>query len=75
MPDFTRDQIARAQDCLAHPDPDHSPAFRALRDRIARHVIASAGGERDRKVVTIPRAVFEAGLRGQRLAVIDGGAQ
>lgn len=75
MPEFTRDQIARAQHCLAHPDPHISPVFRALRERIARHVLASAKVERDHKVVTVPRAVFVAGLRGQRLTGFEGGSQ
>jgi hypothetical protein len=75
MPDFTRDQIDRAGHCLAHPDPQQSPAHRALRERIARHVIASAEAAPRSKVVTIPRAVFQAGLRGQRLTGIEGGAK
>jgi hypothetical protein len=75
MPDFTRDQIDRARHRLAHPDPQQSPALRSLRERIARHVIASAEAAPRGKVVTIPRAVFQAGLRGQRLTAIEGGVQ
>ncbi len=70
---FSPDHIARARRVLADPYQAQSPNLRALRERIARHVIASAEGQRTGKVITIPRAVFQAALRNPRLTCIDGG--
>lgn len=58
---------------LADPDPGLSPSHQAMRERIARHVLAQAEAARGAKVIHIPRAVFQAGLRAERLTLIDGG--
>lgn len=65
MPSYRPAQIELAQRMLQQPDPELTPAHRALNERIARHVLKSTQITRDQTVIAVPAYVFVAGLAGR----------
>lgn len=71
MDRFSPDQVARARATLADPDQTLSSSHRVLRERIARHVVASTEAQLDNRIISLD--AFRAALRNPRLTCIDGG--
>lgn len=71
---FSPDQVARARATLADPDQTLSSSHRVLRERIARHVLASAeaegGSMKMVDPITLPIVDQESGNNGTKAAIL-----